>query len=525
MKKRSFTKQFVLPLFVLVPILVYGLFELNSLTADEKALEQVYERQLDAVLFSIDQYTDDRLRKWATELEDNAELLTSEEGLLRISDNNQAFRALYVQDPWLDEAVLLSNSDLYKSPEFRSLADKIYNSSDKLFGQLKRYKKSDFQKLEVLKGTYHVGSFETVALPIVVGQGEGMKSLLFFFDVEDFISHVLGPKFEEISRSQFVLVCRKTNSDSLVFATAEDYSDALVTQSLGPLPEYEVGIAQTGGTVQEAVAQRKRQNLISLGLLIIFLLFGLGLVFRNIRRELELAQNKADFVSNVSHEIRTPLALINMFAETLQMGRVRTEEKKQEYYAIITKEVSRLTNMVNRILSFSKMEANKREYNLQPLCLNEVAQEVMNTYSYHLESNGFEYDFKTADSVSTILADKEALIEMLVNLIDNAMKYSLEYKKVEVLTGMESDKVFVSVKDSGMGIPKGQLDKLFEKFYRVPKGDVHETKGAGLGLTIVKQIMDAHQGQVNVESTLGKGSTFTLLFPVTENKNGENTDR
>jgi len=379
-----------------------------------------------------------------------------------------------------DSAQLFTNSDLYRSAEFVRTIDSLNENSSTLFSRLRRYKEADFQKLEVMPETVNAGVFETGVLPFVIGKGDAMRDCFYFFDIEAFFANVLAPKFQEITRDQFILVCRRISDGYPVYATSDDYSSDLLTQTLVPLPKYEVGIAQVGGTVQEVVKRRKRQNLVSLGLLILFLLFGLGLVFRNIRREVELAQNKADFVSNVSHEIRTPLALINMFAETLLMGRVRTEEKKMEYYGIITKEVSRLTNMVNRILSFSKMEADKRTFNKQPLSINAVAGEVVNTYSYHLESNGFEHAYKAEEGLPPVNADREAVIEVVVNLIDNAMKYSLETKRVELFTGREGDMVYVKVKDHGMGIPKNQLNKLFEKFYRVPKGDVHDTKGACL---------------------------------------------
>ena len=329
MQKWSLGKKLMLPVFVLLPILAYGVFELNSLTGDEKALEQIYQRQLDAVLFSIDQYIDDKIRKWSTELDQQAEFFTSEAGLAKLSEDNEVFRALYVQDEWGGEAQLLSNDSLYKSSEFFATADSLYQNSEVLLRRLVRYKKeSNFQKLEVMEQTVRAGAFEAGVLPFVVGEGDSVKVCLYFFDVQAFFQAVLAPKFQEIGRNDFILVCRRIDDGYPIYTTDDNFSSDLISQPLEPLPQYEVGIAQVGGSVQEVVAQRKRQNLISLGLLVLFLFFGLGLVFRNIRREVELAQNKADFVSNVSHEIRTPLALINMFAETLLMGRVRTEEKK-----------------------------------------------------------------------------------------------------------------------------------------------------------------------------------------------------
>jgi two-component system phosphate regulon sensor histidine kinase PhoR len=399
--------------------------------------------------------------------------------------------------------------------DFRSLSDSIFNTSTELIVRLERYKET-YQKIESRNFTI---TYQEEALGIIqfaIGTGDDIKICTYYFSGDIFITQILGTKIQEISQGEFIIVCQRTDSKELVYTNIEVGNDEtdLRSEVIDLLPQYEVGISRAGNTVGNIVAKRKYQNLSALILLMIFLLIGVVVVVRNIRKEMELAQSKADFVSNVSHEIRTPLALINMFAETLLMGRVSTEEKKMEYYQIITKEVGRLTNMINRILSFSKIEAEKREYNKSKLDLNEVISEVSNTYSYHLESHGFTYSFIPTVPLPLINADKEAMVEVLVNLIDNAIKYSKDLKDVAITTGKSEDDVFIQVKDQGIGIPKGQLDKLFDKFYRVPTGDVHDTKGSGLGLSIVKHIMEAHGGRIQVKSTVGKGSTFRLLFPV-----------
>ncbi|GAB5527864.1 MAG: hypothetical protein Roseis2KO_57360 [Roseivirga sp.] len=522
MKKWSLRKKLTLPLLVLLPILGYGIFELTSLTSDEEELEAIYKRQLDAVLFSINQYTDDQVRIWTTDLDMIYGTVSQEKLYDTLVDNDPVFRALYVRDQEGGSQEYIGISDDYNSPAFRSNIDSLYQLSGPLFRRLTRYKETGFQKLEVTDDMFVADGIELGYKIFVIGEGVNIRRCIYLFDTEVFVEHALAPKFQQIAQGQFTLVCRRVSDGAEIYSTSDEVTEGIFSQPLISLPQYSLGISRRGGTIEQAVAKRKRQNLISLGLLVVFLLFGLSLVFRNIRKEIELAENKADFVSNVSHEIRTPLALINMFAETLLMDRVRTEEKKKEYYEIITKEVARLSNMVNRILSFSKMEANKRNYNKQTLSLTEVAAEVANTYSYHLESNGFAHSFKQEENVPYIEADREALIEVMVNLIDNAMKYSDQKKQVDIRTGIENGMACVEITDQGMGIPKNKLHKLFEKFYRVPTGDVHEVQGAGLGLSIVKQIVDAHKGKVLVESTLGQGSSFRLLFPAIDNENGKN---
>ncbi|MDP2037602.1 MAG: HAMP domain-containing sensor histidine kinase, partial [Ignavibacteria bacterium] len=238
--------------------------------------------------------------------------------------------------------------------------------------------------------------------------------------------------------------------------------------------------------------------------------------FNSIKKEIELAQIKNDFVSNVSHELRTPLALINMFAETLSLGRVKTEEKKVEYYGIIQQETERLSKIVNKILNFAKIEAGKWKYNFAKVDLNEILIKIYDVYKFHLSSNGFEFALNAGDKELKVLADAEAVSEAVINLIDNAVKYSGDIKKVLVKTGIEGRKAFVEVEDSGLGISQEDQKKIFEKFFRVSTKEIHNAKGTGLGLTLVKHIVDANHGEISLKSELGKGSCFRLTFPLLE---------
>ena len=159
-----------------------------------------------------------------------------------------------------------------------------------------------------------------------------------------------------------------------IYSTEQiDVNNIQNEKDLWLLPEYSLGIVLKGGTIQSLVKERAEINLILLLLLIIILFVGGWIIFRNIKKEIALAKIKSDFVSNVSHELRTPLALISMFAETLEMGRVKTEEKKNEYYTIISHETARLSRIVNRILNFSQMEAGKRKYNFSKVQLNSIS--------------------------------------------------------------------------------------------------------------------------------------------------------
>lgn len=514
MTKSGKKSIFIILLILVLPVVAYGVFQLNSLTVDERELTTIYRRQLESVLFSVNQVAQDKSAEVLKVITDDSPDSNPTQVINRLSSFN-FFHALYRKELNGEKEIVMSLNQKFMGDDFVGIAQNLAEQNKNLINRLVRYlEESDFQKLQSFDNGINYGGIE-IDYQFFITRSDGQLFLnIYFFDAVKFVEQALVPKFQEMSQGDFIITCTRISDNFQVYSTSDEVARDIESEPLDLLPRFEVGIAREGGTVEEAVNKRKNQNLIALGLLMLVMVMGVGLVFRNVQREMELAQKKADFVSNVSHEIRTPLALINMFAETLLLGRVKDEAKKHEYYEIITKEVSRLTNMLNRILSFSKIEASKREYHKVSLDLSDVVEDVMNTYSYHLESNGFEHAIDLSDKALPIKADKEAMIEVLVNLIDNGMKYSLEQKQIEVKTGKEEGFAFVAIKDHGMGIAKNQLDKLFEKFYRVPNGDVHDTKGSGLGLSIVKHIVDAHGGKVLVESKPGEWSEFKVLLPI-----------
>ncbi|HSP86545.1 MAG TPA: HAMP domain-containing sensor histidine kinase, partial [Ignavibacteriaceae bacterium] len=273
-------------------------------------------------------------------------------------------------------------------------------------------------------------------------------------------------------------------------------------------------ISLRGASIQELAEERVYTNIILVLGLAILLIAGNWFVYRNTKKEIELARIKSDFVSNVSHELRTPLSLINMFAETLELDRVKSDEKKKEYYSIISNEANRLSRIVNKILNFSRMEAGKKTYNFTIAKLNEIVESTFNTYKFHLQNNGFTFKLIQSENLPEIYADNEAVSEALINLIDNAVKYSNEQKEIIITTGFDTEKVFIEVQDKGIGISQDDQKRIFEKFFRATTGSVHNTKGTGLGLTIVKHIMDAHKGEIKLKSNIEKGSAFRLEFKI-----------
>jgi signal transduction histidine kinase len=229
---------------------------------------------------------------------------------------------------------------------------------------------------------------------------------------------------------------------------------------------------------------------------------------------MQLAKLKSDFVANVSHELRTPLALIRLYAETLELGRLTSSEKFQEYYRIIRKESERLTALINNILDFSRIEAGKKEYSFSQTNLPDLVRQTLDSYRYQIEQQGFRYEESIASDIPPVRVDREAIARSLVNLVNNALKYSSNEKFIGVNLYRANGDVNLEVVDHGIGIPKGDLSRIFDKFYRVGDPLVHNTKGSGLGLSLVQHIVSAHGGRVMVESTPGKGSKFTIALPI-----------
>lgn len=228
----------------------------------------------------------------------------------------------------------------------------------------------------------------------------------------------------------------------------------------------------------------------------------------------ELNLMKSFFVSSVSHDLKTPLTSIRLFAELLQSNPNFSDEKKLEYLQIIEGESTRLSRLIDNVLDFSKIEKGIKEYRFEKINLNEIINGVIKLLNYQFQINRFNVTASLAQVDLFINADKDAIEEALINLISNSMKYSAERKEISISTYRKSDYAVIEVADKGIGISEDNLKRIFEPYLRVETSEMRNITGAGLGLTIVKHIVDSHQGKIEVESTVGKGSVFRLLFPL-----------
>ncbi len=278
-------------------------------------------------------------------------------------------------------------------------------------------------------------------------------------------------------------------------------------------PGLSVAIKYQGTTVADIGSRFLHYNYMVLAALSVLMVGGVWLTYRNVSREMTLARLKSDFVANVSHELRTPLALIRLYAETLELGRLTAKEKYQEYFRIIREESERLTALINNILDFSRIEAGRKEYEFQETDLGELVHSTLESYRFQIQQNGFAYEENISPDIPPVKVDREAIARSLLNLVNNALKYSKDRKFIGVSLYRADNCVNLEVRDSGIGIPPNEQEKIFEKFYRCGDPLVHNVKGSGLGLSLVRHIARSHGGEVHVQSEPEKGSKFTIALP------------
>jgi len=433
--------------------------------------------------------------------------------------------------------VFRSQSDrLMKDSGFREEADYLSKMFD---GWLKIDFKEMSEKLahNQKKGSPYIFSaewvprgdkkaYQSTALFVIGGEKEGsaviggvaldadyLKDQFFPEMLDDVISRNVSDA--QTDKNHAVMMLRgKYESAALAQSSGWDGGAAEVERNLeGAFPLLTLAIKLKGTTLAAIGERFARISFLTLAALSLVLAGGIALTYRNVTKEMALARLKSDFVSNVSHELRTPLSLIRLYAETLEMGRLTSPEKHQEYYRIIRKESERLTALINNILDFSRIEAGRKEYDFRETDMSELVHNTLDSYRYQLEQSGFQFEEKI-DEVPPMRVDREAMARSLLNLVNNALKYSQDRKYIGVNLYRDNGSVKLEVVDQGIGIPHQEQQKIFEKFYRVGDPLVHNTKGSGLGLSLVRHIVQAHGGEVAVDSAPGQGSKFTIVLPV-----------
>jgi signal transduction histidine kinase len=283
-------------------------------------------------------------------------------------------------------------------------------------------------------------------------------------------------------------------------------------------------VRHPAGSLEAAVAVARRRNLaLSLGVL---LLLGTtaSLLVVSTRRAQRLARQQLDFVAAVSHELKTPLTAMRSAGQNLADGIVDDPEKIRKYGALIEREGRRLTEMVGRVLAFAGIRSGMQTYHMQPVRIRALVDGVLSDLRWVLEEKRIQVEVDVAESLPDVRGDEPALRQALGNLVDNAVKYGGGARwigiRARVATGPHGEGVVVAISDHGIGVRRKDLSRLFEPFFRGTEASSSGISGSGLGLAVVRGVVEAHGGHVGADSVPGKGSTFTIHLPAEPSASG-----
>ena len=282
------------------------------------------------------------------------------------------------------------------------------------------------------------------------------------------------------------------------------------------MPDWQLNVFLDSGNPFSAAADRQIAIYLWTAVLVIALIAILAtLMVRTLVRQVRLTRLKNNFLATVSHELKTPLASMRVLVDTLLEGHIRDEKQGREYLELIGKENERLSRLIDNFLTFSRMERNKRSFEFTDASPDQIVRTAVETIRDRFEAAGCKLSIEIAPDLPTIVADRDAMVTVLLNLLDNAYKYSENEKQITLRSYLKDGRVFFEVEDRGIGLSRRDRERIFGRFYQVDQSLSRKTGGCGLGLSIVKFIVEAHGGTIDVNSQSGKGSRFTVSIPQT----------
>jgi len=299
---------------------------------------------------------------------------------------------------------------------------------------------------------------------------------------------------------------------SCVWGLDSPREEAFLQASLGTFfPGWNVEFHFNDVDIFEKTANRQKMIYVWAGLLAIAVMMAAGLLTAQaVGKQIKMNKLKNDFIATVSHELKTPLASMRVLVDTLVEGSYRDQQQVTDYLQLISKENERLSGLIDNFLTFSRMERNKQAFVMartRPAAIVDAAAEAVKT---KFAGGRCAFDVKAGENLPEVMADRDAMVTVLVNLLDNAYKYSYENKRIELSAFAEDGSVCFRVSDNGQGMSRRALKKIFARFYQVDRSLSRRTEGCGLGLSIAKFIIDAHKGTISVDSKPGQGSVFTV---------------
>ncbi len=519
----------VLLALAVVPALAFVAVQVVIQSESEAQLAQIRDEQLDGLLFSVNQNAWDTATSWADRLVRQTSGPSGPEiggeGLGAFLGATPAVRLVLAADTSLSAlaaydrgALVGSASPDRPSPGVGPEAVPIDVGtlfSPELVRQLIDQRGMGYRKIEPVP--LDDGGLALVFVADGATPASPPRLFGMVVDPVPFVQDVVMPKLREVGRGGVELGVFRDGQDPPLAATAPlTRTDVERQRPLWLLPAHTVGARVGEGSAEAVLRRRLLQSLLLLGGVTLVLGAGAWFAWRGVRREVEVARLREDFVSNVSHELRTPLALIRMYGESLAQGRV-PDDRKPRYYETIVAEAERLSRLVGNVLHFNRFERGTARLADVPLDLSALVAEITERYRPIVEREGCQLTLELPDAPVEVRGDLDALAEALVNLLDNAVKYGGEGGAVDVSLRRDGDRALVEVADRGPGVPPEMAERVFEPFVRVQPesadGLVHTARGTGLGLALVRRIATAHGGTATVAPRPGGGSVFRLALP------------
>ena len=413
-------------------------------------------------------------------------------------DDKEQFKEL------LEERISNYNDPLMPSSQRRFLLDTLKMDSPACFARL-----AEEYAAKYLDGDEPMASSEYLSetsIPGIWQLSTPDKRIIMLF----FVGRIKN-KIENMFKSELSM----SGTAIRIIQPGQDAQKAFKTIPAGSFfQDWNLALYLDGKNTFETA--RKKQYLVYLWISvlvigsIIILAF---LIARFIIRQIKLTKLKNDFIANVSHELKTPLSSMRVLTDTLMDGHYTDEKQMKDYLALISNENIRLSRLIDNFLTFSRMERNKQVFDRNEINIDDVINDAVSSVKERFELSGCKFEVDISPDLPVIMGDKDGLITMVLNLLDNAFKYSGDEKKITLRAYEEDKNVCIEVEDNGIGISKRSLKKIFNRFYQVDKSLSSETGGCGLGLGIVNYIIKAHEGKIEVSSRINKGSKFTIKLP------------
>ncbi|MEJ2156376.1 MAG: HAMP domain-containing sensor histidine kinase [Desulfobacteraceae bacterium] len=339
----------------------------------------------------------------------------------------------------------------------------------------------------------------------------------FVLEADAFLRHLAAAHFDPQPMAGFTglrLQIRENGRQrEILFAGVRSKRAENITHRTFPAPFDFISAALTATAIPPSPARKTLG--IALWVLGFFMMAGLVAIYKSARAVVDLSERRSQFVSSVTHELKTPLTNIRMYVEMLEQGIAATPEREQEYFQVLGSESARLSRLINNVLELSKLEKKQRPFDLRKDRLDGVLTEVRTVMAHKLEQEGFTLDIEPGN-LDEFAYDREVMVQVLINLIENSIKFGAGHpeKRITIATSAHDGWACVAVSDTGPGIPRSSLKKIFDDFYRVDNKLTRATGGTGIGLALVKKFIVAMGGRVEAANNPDAGCTITLRLPL-----------